>query len=248
LQSGALRCWGPDDDINVNLLTGIKAVTTERVHCALSDVGGVRCWGNNVFGQVGDGTDNSQPEPPAADILSGVTQVISAWSYVCAVMSSSGLRCWGTPSGELGSPFIPATAPDLFTGAVQVAGHQFHRCAVMTDGDLRCWGDNSYGQLGDGTHTAKEAPGVIVLSDVKAVGVAQLHSCALSTSGKVRCWGNYLDGQPGTSAQAASEVLSDVQALSYDGTCALLASGEVQCWSPPYQGTTNPTPVTRICP
>lgn len=248
MTNGTLRCWGSNDDINVELLSGIKAATTNRVNCALSEAGGVRCWGYNGMGQVGTGTNDPQPAPAATDILTGVKQINTAWSYVCAVMNNTGVRCWGTPSGELGLPFVPASAPDLFTGVAQVASEQFHRCVVMTDGNVRCWGDNSFGQLGDGTHATSDAPGVSVLNGIQSVGVGSGHSCALSTNGAVRCWGNYLDGEAGYSAQAAAEFLTGVQAISSDGACALMNTGAVQCWPPPYRGVTTPTPVTRICP
>jgi Regulator of chromosome condensation (RCC1) repeat len=250
LANGALRCWGPDDNIGFNLLNAISSASTDNnIHCSLSDAGGVRCWGPNVFGQVGDGTNNPLPTPPGADVLTDVKQVSAAWSYVCAVMNDTGVRCWGTPSAELGSPFIPASAPNLFVGVEQVATAQYHRCVVMTDGDVRCWGDNGYGQLGDGTITRQESPGVVVLNGAKGIGVGPQHSCALSTAGRVRCWGNFQSGQMGPSAQMASEILTGVTAISSDGNCALMNWGAVQCWAvSPQGGVTSPSPVAQICP
>ena len=75
--------------------------------CALTTTGGVRCWGLNDLGQLGDGTWTDRWSPPETDVLSGV-QAIAAGGYLtCALMEAGGVRCWGhSGSGQLGD-FTP---------------------------------------------------------------------------------------------------------------------------------------------
>ena len=53
--------------------------------------GGVRCWGSNVNGQLGDGGGGDRGSPPAVDALSGVTAVAAGASHTCA-LSTDGER------------------------------------------------------------------------------------------------------------------------------------------------------------
>jgi alpha-tubulin suppressor-like RCC1 family protein len=65
--------------------------------------GGVRCWGGNYDGQLGDGTTTSRTTPPATDVLDGVQAIAAGGSHTCALMTSGGVQCWGSNYyGQLG--------------------------------------------------------------------------------------------------------------------------------------------------
>jgi hypothetical protein len=86
----------------------VKAVAAGMGHsCALTTTGGVRCWGHNSSGQLGDGTTTSRSTPPTADVLTGVKGISAGQGHTCALMASGGVRCWGDNRGELGdtTPF-----------------------------------------------------------------------------------------------------------------------------------------------
>jgi alpha-tubulin suppressor-like RCC1 family protein len=60
-----------------------------------------------------------------------------------------------------GLPFVIAALAGCGPGSPAIAlsaGEQEHACAVLDTGGLKCWGGNAFGQLGDGTTTARDAP------------------------------------------------------------------------------------------
>ena len=115
------------------------------------------------------------------------------------------------------------------------------RCVVMTDGTVRCWGDNTVGQLGDGTTTARTTP-VTVPGITTAVDIVSgpRHTCVRLMDGTVRCWGENLSGQlgDGTTTNRTSPVtvsgLTDVDMFARESyaahVCARRTDGSVWCW------------------
>jgi len=65
------------------------------------ETGGVRCWGLNNSGQLGDGTNTSNYT--TGDVLTGVRAIAAGYSHTCALMETGGVRCWGANLyGQLG--------------------------------------------------------------------------------------------------------------------------------------------------
>jgi len=57
--------------------------------------GSVYCWGNNAYGQIGDGTDTYRSAPGAALDLSGITQIDPGDLHICALITGDTVYCWG---------------------------------------------------------------------------------------------------------------------------------------------------------
>ena len=114
LEDGTVKCWGgfynPDcgdglDCMN-SLLTptvvaglppATQVATSSGVSCALLTDSTVRCWGDNRFGQLGDGTTTYSATPVAVEGLSGVQQVVVS-NACCALLQDGTARCWGINS------------------------------------------------------------------------------------------------------------------------------------------------------
>lgn len=214
--------------------------------CALLGTGEVRCWGNNAFGQLGDGTFTSRPRPGSVAGLSGTpVQVASGRDHSCAVRTDGRVMCWGhNGSGQLGDGSMthraaPVLVPGV-TSAVSLALGGEHSCALGSDGRVRCWGRNDAGQLGSGMMggTSTAAVEVVGLTNVVAIGAGDLHTCALTSAREVRCWGRNAFGQlgNGTTVDSATPVavssLSNVVGLAVgeQRSCAVLGGGSVRCW------------------
>jgi alpha-tubulin suppressor-like RCC1 family protein len=86
--------------------SGVQSLATGSARtCALTTVGGVRCWGADV-GQLVDGT--LRPEGtnlvPDIDVISGVKAMAAVGAQTCVITNAGGLRCWGdNANGQLGN-------------------------------------------------------------------------------------------------------------------------------------------------
>lgn len=88
-----------------NLLTDIQAIGTKgSFTCALSTNGGVKCWGRNNIGQLGDGTTTNRYRPvDVVGLSSGVQSVAVGGAHTCALTTGGGVKCWGSNRvGQIG--------------------------------------------------------------------------------------------------------------------------------------------------
>jgi alpha-tubulin suppressor-like RCC1 family protein len=260
--SGGVRCWGWNEkgqlgdgtardrltpvDV-VGLSSGVTAIAAGAEHnCALTSSGAVKCWGGNVFGQLGDGTTTDRWTPVGVSGLSGGVRAIAAGGVQsCALTTGGGVKCWGAnKDGEVGdgtttNRLTPVDVAGLGSGVTAIAAGGLHSCALTSSGGVKCWGVNYSGQLGDGTITGRLTPVDVsgLSGGVTAIAAGLVHSCAL-TSGGVRCWGDNEARQlaDGTTSNRSTPVdvsgLSGVRTIATGDvhSCALISSGGVKCW------------------
>lgn len=261
-QFGAVTCWGVasggrlgDGTTSDKLIPtpvmglgpGIAAAISAGGSggCALTRGGEVRCWGENVHGEVGDGTKAPRLAPTlVADLGTSALDVSFGGSHACALMRGGTVRCWGdNGDGQLGDGTQDErTRPVLVTGLFDVtrisAGEQ-HTCAIRAGGEVWCWGDNAGQQLGlPATDAFRPTPvkvsGLAGATEVTAGGA---HSCALLGGGEVQCWGANESGQLGDGTLQGRPAPAPVMQLSggtsvsagHAHSCARTQSG-TRCW------------------
>ena len=195
--------------------------------CALNSGGGVKCWGWQLYGRLGNNsvvendilypldvvgrdTDNDNS---GDGILGSIVQVSAGETHTCALNSSGNVLCWGQgTSGRLGNN---ATMNSSFP--VQVVGPDINN-------------DNS----GDG-----------ILGNIVQIGVGDYYACALNSSSNVLCWGFNGFGQLGDNSrnnrsypvfvvqsEGSTAPLNRVVQLSVGRShvCTLTSAETVLCW------------------
>ncbi len=261
--AGAVLCWGNDAvgelgtgsyaaatslPVATKIKTGGKAIAAGSEHaCALTNAGGVLCWGLNDYGELGDGTTDRSADPVVVTGLSSPATAIGAGHrHSCALDSSGKVLCWGWNwYGQLGDGTTTDSSVPVAVGGVSAAKALstggWHSCAVTAIGGVLCWGDNAFGQLGNGTTTSSTVAVAVtgISSGIASVAAGDEHTCAVTTAGGVLCWGlnNYGQLGDGTTTNSSSPVpvaglSSGVAAVAAgrNHTCALMAQGNVMCW------------------
>ena len=203
---GRAYCWGPNawgylgignntgpEDCGQNVpcstapvrvtggLTFSSLSSTGDHTCALTAAGDAYCWGLNLFGQLGTGSNtgpqNCQGDPCSTSpvrVGGGLkfTHIAVGGAESCGLTAAGDAYCWGLNGhGELGLGIntgpnictqrggqLPACSwtPALVSGSLRWSAISIgseHACGVTQGGAGYCWGVNWYGDLGAGDTT-----------------------------------------------------------------------------------------------
>lgn len=192
LTGGDLQCWGADPDgllgdgngavvaagldpsaipAQVTRLTsGVAQVSIGSTHgCALTTDGGVLCWGQNFFGDLGDGNTDAQSAPiQVTGLHSGIGAIAVGTRHACALTVDAGaVLCWGLGAeGQMGNGasieknLQPAASVSGLSGASALAAGDDVTCALV-GGAVDCWGYGGEGALGNGGLANALVPGPV---------------------------------------------------------------------------------------
>ena len=224
----------------------------ENHSCVLIASGGVKCWGQGSYQQLGNGEDNDTDYPVdviasqgSSDLLSDIVQINGGSYHTCALTSSGGVKCWGRGGyGRLGNGtennvnypmdvIASQGSSDLLSNVVQVTVGVWHSCALTSSGGVKCWGSAYYGELGNGTSgdgvdttypvdVLVSSEDTSPLSNVIQVSSGHKHACALISSGGVKCWGEGSNGELGDGKSKDSTY--PVNVIASSGSDSLLSN------------------------
>ena len=263
---GTVRAWGTNesgqlgigpnpflfgDPVQVLNLTDVTAIAAGESHSlALRNDGTVWGWGDNVYGQVGDGLPSavSIKTPVQVPGLSGVTAIAAGRFHSLALRSNGTVWGWGyNQFGQVGngtavSPVpLPAMVENL-TSVTRIAGGGHFSLALREDGTIWSWGENGAGQLGIGSAGAVPSTRpvrVINLTGMVALSAGLSHGLAVKDDGTAWSWGSNASGELGTGAKTSFNAtpvpvvgLTGVSAVSAGivRSLALGAAGSVSTW------------------
>jgi hypothetical protein len=237
-------------------VSGISKIAGGFYHSmALKNDGTVWTWGDNEFGQLGNGSVMNtgcycEPVPAQIANLSNMISIAGGWNHSVAVKNDGSVWSWGNNTkGQLGDGSgidnpTPAMISGL-TGITEVSCGRDHSLALKNDGTVWCWGDNFYGQIGVMTDSIGDCACQVIptqlagLTGVIAVSAGDNFSLALKNDGTVWAWGGNDYGQLGNGTiNVVSQVAVQVSGLTgitsikaeYVHSLALKNDGTLWAW------------------
>jgi len=230
----------------------VGAIAASGGHtCALLFDGDVWCWGNNRYGQLGDGTTENRDTPVQILQLGGMRSLTAGGNHTCAIDENGQMLCWGwNHYGQLGvedrSQQTVPVAVDWLPGDVVDMGLGWqHTCVVLETGEIACWGANDYGQVWNDWQSPQSADGCGQTKVYKPLDSGGFHSCAITEDGRTVCWGSNDLGQLGIGTRNPSAAPVVVESLGRNAvsvatggnqSCALLTDGKMMCWGANFSG------------
>ena len=168
---------------------------------ALLSDGTVATWGDNSYGQIGDGSENVRLRPVVLPGLTGITQIAGNGGDEMALDSGGAVWVWGSNySGQAGNGthggliLAPQRVPGL-SGVVQIAAGAASGYALKSDGTVWAWGYNHDGELGDGTTLDRLFPSQVPgLTGISKIAAGQDVAYAIRPDGSVMAWGSNSHG------------------------------------------------------
>jgi alpha-tubulin suppressor-like RCC1 family protein len=202
-----------------NHLTNVSAIATGGEHdLALLNSGEVVAWGDNAWGQLGNGTEGNGAQTANSPVP----------VHVCAIAVTAE-EC--------------IKEHKFLKGVTAIAAGDEHSLALLGNGTVVTWGWDNYGQLGNGKIGEQESSEVPIVVEglggkAKAIGAGYFHSLAVLRNGTVKDWGYGETGELGNGGELDSAVpvsvsnLSGVTAVTgdYATSFALLSNGKVMSW------------------
>ena len=225
-----------------------SALETGATHtCGLRN-GQLLCWGDNAWGQLGDGTILSRQVPAQTLMPSPSATLAVGESATCDADEQRRIWCWGNNqeaqlAGVTQAAYSPA--PLLFVGSSNVVAMSasVHACAHARDSAAVCWGRNTVGQLGRGTATPMETSTATVTTSgsitllFERVATGYEHSCGITVGDhQIYCWGRNTEGQlgDGDTVNSAFAVGTGHHAKAIAAgafhTCAITLFDMLECW------------------
>ena len=192
---------------------------------AMGSDGNAYAWGNNYYGQLGDGTNTDRTTPVKVRKPTNVpadftyVQISAGWDHSLALGSDGNTYAWGwNYYGELGDGTNTDRTTPVKVGKpagltyVQISAGVYHSLALGSDGNTYAWGSNNYGQLGDGTTTQRTTPVKVGKPTGKPkdftyvqISAGYQHSLALSSDGNAYAWGDNIEGELGDGTTTHSQ-------------------------------------------
>jgi alpha-tubulin suppressor-like RCC1 family protein len=238
---------GCNDSCSLDCLYFTKIESGWYHTCAIDNEDRLWCWGRNLYGQLGIGTDATEMDLPAmVDTDATFIEINAGAEHTCAIDSNNDMWCWGSGLfGQLGitsfniqSSNVPVKV-ETDKKFQKVAGGQNHNCAIELNGEVWCWGTNANAQLGN-NDTADSSTLVKILNNnsFSRLSAGSLHTCAIDDASRLWCWGWNNFGQLGTNdstnyyvpTMVDSTVLFNEIECGSGHNCAIDATGYAWCW------------------
>lgn len=287
--ANSVQCWGSNlygqlgDGTTDQRLTPVAAtnVGTQSISilgagyahtCIARASASMKCWGSNLYGELGDGTTTYRNAPTEIKGLTNVARMSLGRNRTCIRKDKErSAWCWGAlhtymapprplPLGSTGrsrlsaptKAFKDTTAPESIlslSGSLDISLGDQQLCTIKEGRVAWCW--TPYEDLA--------ASSVDGIADLTEIAVGSAHACARKADGSVWCWGVNTSGQlgkgkidPVEDTWGAVRVigLSNVAEIAAAGnsSCARTNEGSISCWGAVLGDPkkSNPSPVQVV--
>ncbi|TGE23359.1 RCC1 domain-containing protein [Hymenobacter metallicola] len=162
-------------------------------------------WGNNFYGQLGNGTLDNRNTPTQVGSATTWAQVSAGSNHTVALRADGTLWAWGLNSnGQLGDGTLTThTSPVQIGGDAtwkSVSAGGSHTVAIRADGTLWAWGNGAQGRVGNSSTNGTNFPNPVQISTAttwQSVSAGGTHTVALRADGTLWAWGSNSHGQLG---------------------------------------------------
>lgn len=223
--------------------------------CGITSANDLKCWGDNQYGQYGNGTNTSSTTPVVLHAGTKYSDISVGGLFTCGITTAGQLRCWGVNwDGQLADgTFNDSNVPlnvDVGVNYSMVSAGGYHACGITTGGVLKCWG------LGKGTgtnSTSTVASPTVVDSGVtySFIAAGEEGACAITSAGVLKCWGNNEFGQVGNTSVPVASTSNQLIPIVVDSgvsyqkvamqrtwaggsssvhACGVTTAGDLKCW------------------
>ncbi|XP_018392774.1 PREDICTED: RCC1 and BTB domain-containing protein 1-like [Cyphomyrmex costatus] len=189
---------------------------------ALTEQGEIYSWGNNRFGQVGNGSDDEHVMLPThlnilpmkCDLhLNKVVDIACGYNHSIALTAFGEVYTWGLHHIEEFEEYIDVENESVLSSPTPMRLDSLHgkkvvyiacgatfTIVIMDNGNVYSWGSNKYGQLGVGDERDRQMP--CQLNSLKGIVIVKVacgyaHTLALTDEGNLYTWGLNTNGQLG---------------------------------------------------
>jgi len=223
-----VSCLGTAFSADLTAIPGTDGATALSVGsdfgCAVV-AGGVKCWGDNSQGQLGQGNTTPVTGAVAVTGISDVKVLTSGAQFSCVLNSVGASFCWGdNSSNQIAQTAFDQTTrvPTTFAAAADIEAGALYVCALLLDGTIKCLGDNSKAQTAVLTNSIAPIGPTSPVTLTK-VSTGTKGTCAIDAAGHLYCWGALIP--------TLSPDLSFVDvAVGNVSACAVTSVGNVLCW------------------
>ncbi|MDP1802494.1 MAG: T9SS type A sorting domain-containing protein [Bacteroidota bacterium] len=240
-------------DLSINAQCWKLSAGKENCTFAIRTDSTLWVWGNNTYGQFGNGGTTSQSTPLKIGTENKWQSIAVGGVQSVAVKTDGTLWAWGgNGNGELGDgTYINRDSPIQIGSATNwksVAAGEAHSLALKTDGTLWAWGYGADGQLGTGIFTAPtiNTPTMVGTSNNwQSIAAGRFYTFAIKTNGTLWGWGSNTSGQLGdgttsnindTPIQTGTDTDWQSVACAWGTTFAIKMDGTLWGWGQGYIG------------
>jgi alpha-tubulin suppressor-like RCC1 family protein len=222
LNFGAGALTPATQSIDLSGVTFTAVTVANYATCGLMSTGAAYCWGDNLHGQLGDGTTTDRLTPVAVQGGLVFSALGGGEAHTCGLLTNAGAAyCWGNnQAGQLGDGTttqrltpVPVQGGLVFTA---LTSNKNHGCGLTGAGVAYCWGDN------------RLSPAVVGGLAFTALTAGHSNACGLTSVGAAYCWQFTLSAYTPVAVQGGLAFAALTAGSGY--TCGRTSTGAAYCW------------------